>query len=533
MINFSILLPTRRRPSLVYKLFESIVKTTHDIQSVEIVLYMDADDTASHNIDMPALKIVKIIKPPGNSMGMMFKECYKKSSGRYIILMNDDVVFSSVGWDKAVVNAFSKFSDDIVFVYGNDLDQGERSPTIPILSRKACELMGGICPEGYLNLHIESHLLDTFKQLKRFGHDRIVYLNDVIFEHLHYTVGKSKHDNTYIKKDPGFDDRLFIALDGDRRFTAMKLAKSIEGCKNGLIGSSEKNINKQWISDERPNPVISVVVPVFYDNIKIFVPCLDAIINESNGKTPFEVIIVGVGSNDKINTYLLNLVLLGKIRIVYSREESNFAILCNQGAKESKGDYIVFLKGGNVPESGWIDALVAAAKMNNEIAVVGCKLLNHRNGRIQHAGICFFDDRGRLKSTYIYRGFNADNPFVNRLREFQAISSDCMLVKKDVFLNVGGFDENLHDGEDIDLCLRIREQGMKVIYTPEPILYHYQDVSFGEGNNYSHNSFVLPSKWAERIKFDLDRFLQEDGFSPHKKDNAIYISMDKETITYD
>ena len=111
MKKFSILLPTRMRPSLVYRLFESIVKTTHDIQSVEIVLYMDADDTASHNIDMPALKIIKVIRPPDNSMGMMFKECYKESSGRYIMLMNDDVVFSSVGWDKAVVNAFSKFSD--------------------------------------------------------------------------------------------------------------------------------------------------------------------------------------------------------------------------------------------------------------------------------------------------------------------------------------------------------------------------------------------------------------------------------------
>lgn len=530
MKKISILLPTRMRPSLVYRLFESIVKTTHDIQSVEIVLYMDADDTASHNIDMPALKIIKVIRPPDNSMGMMFKECYKESSGRYIMLMNDDVVFSSVGWDKAVVNAFSKFSDDIAFVYGNDLDQKKKVPTVPILSRKVCELMGGICPEGYLNLHIESHLVDIFKQLKSFGYDRIVYLNDVIFEHLHYAVGKSKHDNTYIKKDPDFDGRLFVALDNDRRFIAVKLAKSIEGCKNGLIRSSEKTIKKQKITNKKYNPVISVVVPVFHDNIESFVPYLNIIANGNNGQTSFEVIIAGVGLTDEINTCLSN--LMGKIRVVCSREKSNFAMLCNQGAKEAKGAYIVFLKGGNIPESGWLDALVKAAKMSNEIAVVGCKLLNHRNGRIQHAGICFFDDRGRLKSTYIYRGFNADNPVVNRVREFHAISSDCMLVKKDVFLNVGGFDENLYDGEDIDLCLRIREQGMKVIYTPESILYHYQDVSFSEGNNYLHNSFVLPSKWAGKIKSDLDRFLQEDGFSLRKKDNAIYISLNKKTITH-
>lgn len=526
MVKISILLPTRERPSLVYRLFESLIQTTSDPGSIEIVLYMDEDDTPSHRISHPVLNITRLIKPPGNSFGSILRKCYKASSGRYVMLMNDDAVFRTKNWDISVTEAFAVFQDDIAFVYGNDLDQGERVSTFPILSRKACEIMGGICPEGYKNLHIESHLFDIFNHLKHIGHKRIVYLNDVIFEHLHYVLGKSAHDKTYVKKDTDFDDRLFISLADERRYTAMRLAKYIEGQNNGQIESSEKNINEHGIYHDMPKPLVSVVVPVSYDYRESTFRCLDAIINGNTEKTPFEVIVVSMGLTDEMPSYLLN--LQGKTKIVCNREKYNFAKVCNQGAKEARGDYLIFLSSGNVPEPGWLDVLVRISKTNNDIAVVGCKILNPRNGRIQHAGICFFNDRGKLKITYIYRGFKADNPVVNKTREFQAISSDCMLVKKYAFLDVGGFDENINSMEDIDLCLKIRERGMKVVYTPEAILYYYGDVAIREDKTYLQNSSDLIPKWADRIKPDLDRFLQEDGFFIRKIADTYYMLSDTE-----
>lgn len=507
VVKISILLPTRGRPSFVYRLFDSLIQTTSDPKSIEIVLYMDADDIASHEISHPELKITKLIRPSGSPMGKITRECYGASRGRYIMLMNDDAIFRTQNWDISVMDAFARFHDDIAFVYGNDLEQGEKVPTFPILSRKACEIMGGVCPTGYLNLHIESHLFDIFNQLKRFGHNRIVYLNDVIFEHLHYAVGKSDHDRTYVKKDPNFDDRLFITLADERSYVAKKLAAHIESNK----------------PHSRSKPIVSVVVPVFNNNIESSIPCLNIITGTNIEKTPFEVIVVSMGLTDEIPSYLLN--LQGKIKIIYDQEKLTFASVYNKAAKESRGEHLVFLNSGNVPEPGWIDALVKIAKTSNDIAAVGCKLLNPRNGRIHHAGICFLNDNGKLKFTYIYRGFRADNPAVNKIREFQAVSGDCMLVKKDIFLEGGGFDGDINGREDIALCLKIRKQGMRVLYTPEAIIYHHcKGEGLSECRTCSQDSYITGSNWSEKIESDLERCLNEDGFSLCKTGNTYHIS---------
>lgn len=228
-VQISLLLPTRGRVPLVQRLFDSLVQTTAELQQLEVVLYIDEDDTESCEILYPGISLIKIIGRPGETMGNMNRACYGASQGRYIVLINDDVVFRTRGWDTRVREAASRFSDEIALVYGNDLDQGKTVPTFPIISRTVCRILGEICPRGYRHLHIESHLLDIFKQLARLGCNRICYLDDVIFEHLHYAVGKAAIDPIYAKKmNQRSDDLLFIALDDERAFKAKLLARWIE-----------------------------------------------------------------------------------------------------------------------------------------------------------------------------------------------------------------------------------------------------------------------------------------------------------------
>lgn len=227
-VHVSLLLPTRGRPALVQRLFESLIQTTSDLQRLEIVLYIDEDDAETREISHPVLSLVKIIGRPGQTMGNMNRACYEASRGRYVMLINDDVIFRTTSWDARVIQSVKRFADEIALVYGNDLDQGEAVPTFPIVSRRVCELLGEICPSGYRHLHIESHLLDIFRQLSRLGHKRICYMEDVIFDHMHYAVGKSALDTTYVKKNQRLDDLLFIALDEERAFAAKILARSIE-----------------------------------------------------------------------------------------------------------------------------------------------------------------------------------------------------------------------------------------------------------------------------------------------------------------
>ncbi len=234
MVKLSLLLPTRGRPAFVENFLQSVIENSSDPQSVEVVLTVDQDDVNSHAITCPSpLQMVKMVGSSGRPMGLMNQQCYEASSGQYVMLVNDDAICQTKGWDTEIYKTFSRFSDRIALVYGNDMDQGAHVPTFPILSREACDAMGGICPVSYWNLHIESHIFDIFKQLKKFHYDRIVYLPNLVFEHLHHTLNKSVSDHTSKKRDPRADEWLFMALDDDRYRVAHSLAHLIDAKSEG------------------------------------------------------------------------------------------------------------------------------------------------------------------------------------------------------------------------------------------------------------------------------------------------------------
>ncbi|MBI5560220.1 MAG: glycosyltransferase family 2 protein [Deltaproteobacteria bacterium] len=502
MAFISILLPTRGRPLLTSRLFESLASNTSLPGDIEVVLYMDDDDHKSHAVTHPLLNITRVIRPHGSPMGKIIGECYRQSSGRYVMLMNDDCVFRSRGWDLRVREAFSFFPDDIAFVYGNDLDQGADVPTFPILSRKACEVMGGVAPDGYLNLHIESHLFDVFRQLRRLGHNRILYLDDVIFEHMHPLVGKSGTDATYIKKDAGFDDRLFVALADERLYIAGKLAGCVEGGEN-----QKRKGSAAPAASVRQLPAVSVIITDIDKKIGSKGDSLTSIISGSDGP-PFEVIVA-----DSAAVHLSSL-RSGRVRVIDVRATTDFTEFCNRASVEALGDYLVFVSSGIVPKEGWLGALLEAFKGGTGIAIAGCRVIEPKSGRIRHAGIGFYEDGGELRHTYIYRGFKAAHPAVARVREFQAIGGGCMMVRKDIFFRAGGFDAEIEGCEDIGLCLRVRGLGGKVVYTPDCFVYD---------RGVPEKPPISLSLWKDRIECDLFTLLNADNFSAAKINGRYYI----------
>jgi hypothetical protein len=236
----------------VKRLFDSIVQTTMDLGQLEVVLYVDEDDSESRSLFHPKLSLVMIVGQPGETMGNMNRTCCHASRGHYVMLINDDAVFRTSGWDYRVLEAAKGFPDDIGLIYGNDLDQGEAVPTFPIVSREMCVVLGELCPIGYRNLHIESHLLDIFKQLARLGHRRICYLDDVIVEHMHHSIGKGVADLTSVKKNQRADDLLFIALDEERAFKAKILAQHIESVRKHHVADSHARLSRPMEAQRKP-----------------------------------------------------------------------------------------------------------------------------------------------------------------------------------------------------------------------------------------------------------------------------------------
>ena len=116
----SLLLPTRGRPALVERFFQSVVEMTAHPERVEVVLYIDEDDCGSHHLDCPGIRVTKIIGPR-MTMGAYNAACLEKATGSIIMLVNDDMVIRTKGWDERIVALDGSFPDGIYLVYGNDL----------------------------------------------------------------------------------------------------------------------------------------------------------------------------------------------------------------------------------------------------------------------------------------------------------------------------------------------------------------------------------------------------------------------------
>lgn len=220
----SLLLPTRGRPALVERFLKSIVDTTKHLDQVEVILYIDDDDIGSHHLDSADVKIVKIIGP-ALSMGDYNSACLAQAQGDIIILVNDDVVIGTNGWDKKIAELDASIPDKIYLAYANDLFKKGDFCTFPILSRRTCELLVEPYPKEYKGAFIDTHLLDLFKRLQHAGYDRIHYLGDVVFEHLHYRSGKAPYDETYGKRGRFADDSIFLALINSRQKAADRLLR--------------------------------------------------------------------------------------------------------------------------------------------------------------------------------------------------------------------------------------------------------------------------------------------------------------------
>jgi glycosyltransferase involved in cell wall biosynthesis len=228
MARISLLLPTRGRPHLIRRLFDSVVAYTDRLEDLEIILYVDDDDETGQEISDDRISLLKIFGPR-LSMGAYNTICLGQASGDYIMLMNDDVIVRTSAWDRKVAELGRTISDGIFLAYPNDLHIGKRMCTFPILTKKACELLLRPYPEEYKTHFIDWHILDIFKRLCAMGHTRIFYLEDVVFEHCHYMAGKAELDATYEAKDYYQDDWTFLNLRPLRQQMAERLAASIAG----------------------------------------------------------------------------------------------------------------------------------------------------------------------------------------------------------------------------------------------------------------------------------------------------------------
>ncbi|MEK6671671.1 MAG: glycosyltransferase [Nitrospirota bacterium] len=254
----------------------------------------------------------------------------------------------------------------------------------------------------------------------------------------------------------------------------------------------------------------SIIIPVF-NKFDLTSQCLTTLAAVTT-MPEYEVIVVDNASTDGTAEFLAS--LGGDVQVIRNPENYGFAVACNQGAKAASGEFLLFLNNDTIPTEGWLNALVDEVERHPDVAVVGSKLL-YEDGTIQHAGVAF--SRIVFTPYHIYQKFPADAPMVNRRREFQCVTAACMLVRREVFEQVGRFDEGFKNGfEDVDLCLKIRERGWRIVYRPDSVVYHLESQTPGRKIHDTDNGRRLREKWAHKWWIpDEDLLYLSDGLACH------------------
>lgn len=243
---------------------------------------------------------------------------------------------------------------------------------------------------------------------------------------------------------------------------------------------------------------VRIIIPT-RDNGPILRQCMDGL--ALTDYPAFRITVVDNGTRDPASLReLARIDALGLADVQRDDRPFNFSALNNQVVRSATEDIIVFLNDDTqVITPGWLTHLVAALSAP-EIGAAG-PLLLYPNRRIQHAGVVI-GIRGL--AAHAFRMQPVDEPgyhaYPHIVRNCSALTGACLAVKREVFVDVGGFDEQFAISfNDIDLCLRIGERGYRMVYTPHAQLYHYESVSRGKTIDPGEVARFL-ERWSERIR---------------------------------
>ncbi len=238
-----------------------------------------------------------------------------------------------------------------------------------------------------------------------------------------------------------------------------------------------RRVMYQWDTQ----PAVSIIVPN-KDSLEYLQPCLQSLF-EKTAYPDFEVLVVDNGSTDPdvLEFYEQMLAQEPRLRLLKYPQPFNFSVMNNLAAREARGDYLVLLNNDTqIVQADWLTRLMSYGQ-RPDVGIVGARLVYPETGILQHAGVVL---GMQGIADHIFNGqLKMDEPgYLGRAhvdQEYSAVTAACLLVRKSLYDQVGGLDEEAFkvSYNDVDLCLKIRQLNYKIIWTPYATVVHHGSVS--------------------------------------------------------
>ncbi|GGJ44794.1 hypothetical protein GCM10011320_60330 [Neoroseomonas lacus] len=255
------------------------------------------------------------------------------------------------------------------------------------------------------------------------------------------------------------------------------------------------------LRDPGEQPDVTIIVPT-YGQVPFTLMCLRSIADAPPAAS-VEVIVIDDAAPDPLARIPA---AVAGIRFVRNASNMGFLLSCNAAAKLARGRYLILQNNDTQFQQGAIDALVDLADARPDAGLIGAKLV-YPDGRLQEAGGIVWNDASAMNWGRLGDPAAPEHCY---LRETDYCTGASILVRRDVFETLGGFDERYAPAyyEDTDLAFRVRELGLKVLFEPRAVVIHHEgvthgtDVTTGVKAHQLVNQRVMFERWEPVLRRD-------------------------------
>ncbi len=310
----------------------------------------------------------------------------------------------------------------------------------------------------------------------------------------------------------GLDNKSYAYTAGAN---ALKDALKRRGLKGEVMPNPR--VSTYLVKYGNSNELISIIIPI-KDAADVTRRCIDSIYNKSTYRN-FEIILIDNNSSQDETFAMIKEYeeKYDNFRSIRLECEFNYSYINNQGVKEARGDYILFLNNDTeVITPDFLEYMLGYARLEHA-GCVGVKLL-YPDKLVQHAGVVL--GYGGVAGHIYVTASREDNGLFGRLvmpYNYSAVTAACLMIKKEKFEKVSGFDENLKVAlNDVDLNLKLLDSGYYNVCLSNVELMHYESKSRGyEASSEKHQRFLkeqeyVKKKWGKILK--RDKFFSKNNF---------------------